>query len=42
MHASPYVKQEGEWDPNYLFVKDTKVSRVQLVGTVVDQFQNPE
>lgn len=34
------VKALGEWEPNYLEIKDLKVSRVNLVATIVDKFGN--
>ncbi|MBI2109643.1 hypothetical protein HYT58_00520 [Candidatus Woesearchaeota archaeon] len=37
-----YVKQEGEWDPNYVQVLDKRVSRVNLIGTVVSKFDNED
>lgn len=33
---SPYVKEEG-WTPNYLSVAGKKVSRINLIATVVDK-----
>src|SRR3989338_7071107 len=30
-----YVKEEGEWTPNYVLVGETQVSRVNLIATVV-------
>lgn len=36
-----YVKEEGEWVPNYIKVGDKKVSRVNLVAVVVSK-QNLE
>ena len=35
--SGKYVKESGEWDPNYLFVKDKKISRVNIIATVVDK-----
>ena len=32
---SEYVKTMGEWDPNYLKVRDLQVSRVNVVATVI-------
>lgn len=37
-----YVKQEGEWDPNYVQVHNKRVSRVNLIGTVVNKFDNED
>ena len=35
--TSDYIKQEG-WNPNYIEFKDKKVSRVNLVATVVSKY----
>lgn len=32
------VKALGEWEPNYVEVKEWKVSRVNVVATIVDKF----
>ena len=32
---SPYVKQEGEWSPNYIEWGGVQVSRVNIIGVVV-------
>ena len=32
---SPYVKQEGEWSPNYIEWNGVQVSRVNIIGVVV-------
>ncbi len=38
---SRYIKTEGEWEPNYLLTPyETKVSRVNLLGTVIDSDNN--
>ena len=31
---APYTKQEG-WQPNYLTINNKKVSRVNIIGTIV-------
>ena len=36
-----YVKQEG-WEPNYLITKDKKVSRINVMGVIVDQSINQD
>lgn len=36
------VKQEGEWEPSYISVKDKKVSRVNLIASVVMKYENGE
>lgn len=35
-----YVKQSGEWDPNYIEVKDLKVSRVNLIASVIGNYKS--
>ena len=30
-----YVKEEGEWTPNYIMVNEKKVSRANIIGTIV-------
>ena len=37
LHNGKYVKEDGEWDPNYLLVRDKKISRVNIIATVVDK-----
>jgi RPA family protein len=33
---SPYYQEEG-WKPNYILYKDAKVSRVNLIGTIITE-----
>lgn len=35
IHRAMYTKTEGEWEPNYLLIKDRKVSRANLMGVVI-------
>src|SRR3989344_1806055 len=37
-----FVEQSGEWDPNYVLVGSSKISRVNVVASVVDIYQNVE
>jgi len=30
-----YVKEDGEWTPNYIGINEKKISRVNIIGTVV-------
>lgn len=30
-----YVKEEGEWTPNYIEINEKKISRANIIGTVV-------
>ncbi len=36
-----YIREEGEWEPNYLDVKGIKVARVNILGTITEFFSNP-
>ena len=33
---SPYYQEEG-WKPNYIFYNETKVSRVNIIGTIITE-----
>lgn len=35
-----YIRETGEWDPNYLDVKGVKVARVNILGTITEFFSN--
>ena len=37
-----YVKQEGEFAPNYINIKGKKVSRINIIATVVQKTQTEE
>lgn len=37
-----YVEQAGDWDPNYFLINDLKVSRVNLVASIVSIYENPD
>ena len=37
-----YVKNEGEWESNYVEVKDFQVSRINLVANVVFRFESDD
>ena len=39
---SEYIKQEGEWDPNYIQIRDLNVARVNLVANVVLTYSNED
>lgn len=36
--SGEYVRQAGEWEPNYVKVKNLQVSRVNLVASVIDKY----
>lgn len=41
LKESRYVKATGEWEPNYILTPyNTKVSRVNLLGTVINEEEN--
>jgi len=36
-----YIREEGEWDPNYVLVRDNlKVSRVNVIASVISKYKN--
>jgi len=35
IHDSQYVKQDGDWEPNYIELHGQKISRVNIIGVVV-------
>lgn len=37
-----FVKQTGEWEPNFLEVNGEKISRVNLIANVITKFQNED
>lgn len=39
---SPYIKQEGEWEPNYLEFNGNKVSRVNIIANVILKFESDD
>lgn len=39
---SQYVEQQGEWDPNYFLVGNNKVSRVNLVASIISVYENQD
>lgn len=36
-----YIREEGEWESNYLDVRGIKVARVNILGTITEVFTNP-
>ena len=42
LEEGKFIKTEGEWEPNYLDIKGIKVSRLNIIGTVVETFYNEE
>lgn len=39
---SEFIKEEGEWSPNYVLLNDLKISRVNITATIVDKYINPD
>lgn len=39
---SPFVRKDGEFEPNYLDFDKKQISRVNLIGIVVDKYSNTE
>ncbi len=37
-----FQKQAGEWEPNYIQIKDLKVSRVNILATVVNAYKSED
>ncbi|MEK6952890.1 MAG: OB-fold nucleic acid binding domain-containing protein [Nanoarchaeota archaeon] len=41
--SGKFVKEEGEWDPNYVIIRNNlKVSRVNIIASVVNKYKNDE
>lgn len=40
LNKGKFVVQHGEWEPNYVEVGDLKVSRVNVIVTVINEFKN--
>ncbi|MBT3394819.1 hypothetical protein HOA59_01320 [archaeon] len=37
-----YIQQQGEWEPNYIQIREKKVSRINLIAIVVEKYDNEE
>lgn len=37
---NPFIKQEGEWEPNFVEIKNKKVSRVNIIATIVSSTES--
>ncbi len=37
-----YIQQQGEWEPNYVQIRDKKVSRINLIAIIVEKYDNEE
>ena len=42
LSSNHLTKQDGEWAPSYILIKDKKVSRVNLIASVVMKYENDE
>ena len=42
LFSGVYVRQEGEWEPNYVLFKDKKISRVNIIANVIDKYENED
>lgn len=40
--SNPYKKDPGEWSPNYIEIKDKKVSRINIIATTISRYENQE
>ena len=38
--TSPYIKMSGEFESNYVEVKEKQVSRVNIIGTIVNKLES--
>lgn len=39
---SQFIKQEGEWEPNYIQINNLKISRVNIVANIVLTYNNED
>jgi RPA family protein len=37
---NPYIREEGEFSPNYIQIANLKVSRTNIIGVVVSDYEN--
>ena len=37
-----YHKEAGEWDPNYVLARNKKISRANIIASVIDVFSNED
>jgi len=37
-----FIKEKGEWDPNYVLIKDKKVSRINIIANVITNYSSAE
>ena len=42
LHSGAYVKQEGQWESNYVKINELEVSRVNIIATVVQKYENSD
>lgn len=39
---SPYIEQQAEFQPNYLEIRNQKVSRINVIATIIDKQESPQ
>jgi RPA family protein len=39
---NPYVEQQGELQPNYIEIRNQRVSRINVIATVIDKQESPQ
>jgi len=37
--SGKFIEEKGEWDPNYILIKDKKVSRVNIIANVISKYE---
>ena len=37
-----YINPEGQWDPGYVTIKESKVSRVNIIANAIDKYKNED
>lgn len=42
LHNGTYVKREGQWESNYVKIGELEISRVNVIATIVQKYENAE
>ena len=37
-----FIRQSGEWEPNYVLIRDLKVSRVNIIANVITKYKSED
>lgn len=37
-----FIRQSGEWEPNYVLIRDLKVSRVNIIANVITKYKSDD